>query len=1426
MVYTPKNVFASCQLSFTVWLLAVAFAAQADGPGLPKRRYPANQVFQVIGTINAASGAPRAHGNVSMHKGYLVVIFSEDGEPAKGGFSFYDLSDPHHPGLVYRKEDAETRELREAHGYGYSSSYGADLVALQAAYGIQIWDWTDVTRPVRLSYLRLPGIEDSNYSLGAWWVFWQAPYIYMGGSGNGIYIVDARNPRRPRLVDRGADQPNPIPISQTGGFRLGPVFAVGNLLVASSMEDAGFVTFDISDPKNPVVIATQTQNMPPVYSILVNGDHILGVDIFNNFTVFDIHDPTLFRYVNGISLDGRGGYVTFQDGFAHAGASSHYAKIDMRNNAKYEVTGTASSEIQDRDEDFATVLGNLVVISDDHGNGSALVPHQVEPDTIGPSANMVVPRAGAVHQALTTRIGLTFTDAIDLRSVDSSTFIVRPHGGAALPGKYSAQTGIVNFAPEAQLQPNTVYEIVLPKGGMRDLSDNAMPQTFSSLFSTGPAITLPLTCTIKPRDPAVAGEEVSFEAQSSGGSGAIQYSWNFGDGSGPTPFSTQATLKHIFTRPGHFTVRVTAADGQSTASHSTAQTIHYRVTAPLPASSSNILFDEKENMVWNVNPDNATVTAIDAAILAKRFEKAVGESPRTLAQAPDGTIWVVNEKTASISVLSGTNGDLLQTIELPQASRPFSIVFSPDQSGANRVVQNEIKRNEFDRLKFYSFSQASCYVTLQATGKLLKLDPGARSIVSELAVGPTPRGLAISADSKRIFVTRFVSPVDHGEVIEVDAQSFTVVRKLSLALDPGPDTEASGRGVPNYLQAITISPDGLRAWIPSKKDNTRRGLQHDGLRLTFENTVRAIASQIDLQKNIEDLPSRIDLNDRDLAVAVRFSPLGDYVFVATQGTNKIDVFDAYSLDLITSIENVGRAPAGMALNAEGTKLFVHGFLSRSVLIYDVQGITSGRNNHAQLLAEIPALAQEQLPPLVLAGKRIFYNANDRRMNRDGYISCASCHLDGEEDSRVWDFTDRGEGLRNTIALVGRRGTGHGRVHWSANFDEIQDFEHDMRDAFGGTGFMSDTDFHAGARAQPLGDRKAGLSPELDALAAYLESLAEVPCSPYRNEDGSLTASAQAGKNLFQQLKCAVCHSGKDFTDSPNWLRHDVGTIKTSSGQRLRQPLLGLDTPTLRGLWATPPYLHDGSAATIMDVLTTANPNNIHGNTLNLTAQQQQQLADYLMQIDEREPAAPEYVPAIVITSPQPQQAFAKNSRIDFRVATVAHGDSLLAVEFFVDANRIGAVASAPFTFSWIASQPGPIVLTAAALFAEGAKTISAPVSIGILPEAALVDDENSKIVPEYFKLSAGYPNPFNAEMRMQLDLPQGGRVTAIIYGVDGRKVCLLSDEDFPAGSHALRWNGKNSAQASAGTGVYIVRLSFKNSSGKSEEAAQRLLLLK
>ncbi|MYE11692.1 MAG: hypothetical protein F4X99_08510, partial [Gammaproteobacteria bacterium] len=430
-----------------------------------------------------------------------------------------------------------------------------------------------------------------------------------------------------------------------------------------------------------------------------------------------------------------------------------------------------------------------------------------------------------------------------------------------------------------------------------------------------------------------------------------------------------------------------------------------------PTHASTIVLDEARHRAWTVNPDHDTVAAIDTERLIRLFEANVGDQPRTLALGKDGGVWVVNQGDATLSVLD-SSGRLLRTVPLPYASRPFGIAFSP----AGDFV----------------------YVTLQATGRLLRLDPASGAVAGAVDVGPTPRGIAITADGQRLLVTRYISPRDRGEVVEVDAGTFEVVRRFALAFDPGPDSPVSGRGVPNHLTSITIAPSGERAWIPSKKDNTARGLLRTGEILTFETTTRTIVSQIDLAANREVLSARRDLDNRAMAVAVAFDAAGRHAFVAVQGGNAVEVLDVETGGLVRSIPDTGLAPQGVVVDGSG-RLFVQNYLTRDVAVYDVSSPRSGTPR----LGSVRTAAREVLAPQALLGKQIFFNAADPRMSRDGYVSCAGCHLEGGSDGRVWDYSGRGAnggGFRNTIALVGRGGLNHGPLHWRADMDEIQDFE--------------------------------------------------------------------------------------------------------------------------------------------------------------------------------------------------------------------------------------------------------------------------------------------------------------------------------------------------------------------------------------------------
>lgn len=203
-------------------------------------------------------------------------------------------------------------------------------------------------------------------------------------------------------------------------------------------------------------------------------------------------------------------------------------------------------------------------------------------------------------------------------------------------------------------------------------------------------------------------------------------------------------------------------------------------------------------------------------------------------------------------------------------------------------------------------------------------------------------------------------------------------------------------------------------------------------------------------------------------------------------------------------------------------------MARNVSVHDLTPfLASGARTPSS--TKVATVASENLSHAVLAGKQIFYNAslkdalNRDAMSKETYMSCASCHVDGSYDARTWDFTQRDEGFRNTTDLRGRAGMGHGNVHWSGNFDEIQDFENDMRSHFGGTGLID-----APTVSGPLGPPKTGLSPKLDQLAAYVSSLgrSSLPRSPFRNADGSLTAAAIAVVPSFRIRAAWIATEGK------------------------------------------------------------------------------------------------------------------------------------------------------------------------------------------------------------------------------------------------------------------------------------------------------------
>jgi cytochrome c peroxidase len=111
-------------------------------------------------------------------------------------------------------------------------------------------------------------------------------------------------------------------------------------------------------------------------------------------------------------------------------------------------------------------------------------------------------------------------------------------------------------------------------------------------------------------------------------------------------------------------------------------------------------------------------------------------------------------------------------------------------------------------------------------------------------------------------------------------------------------------------------------------------------------------------------------------------------------------------------------------------------------------------------------------------------------------------------------------------------------------------------------------------------------------------------------DGSLSKSAKRGEKLFKKAGCVDCHPA---------------TKKAPDGYPLftdlqKHPLLGIgneegrafDTTSLTEMWRTAPYLYDGRALTMEEVLTTCNPKDVHGATKDLSKEEIKDLAEYIL----------------------------------------------------------------------------------------------------------------------------------------------------------------------------------------------------------------------
>ena len=592
------------------------------------------------------------------------------------------------------------------------------------------------------------------------------------------------------------------------------------------------------------------------------------------------------------------------------------------------------------------------------------------------------------------------------------------------------------------------------------------------------------------------------------------------------PTSAEAVLQTLVTVPdgGQETAPATRTAAPESAQATPTETM-IATTAPRASdtptgqasSSSAVAVSPDGQMVVAVNPDSDSVTVLDAVSLKFMAEISVGDDPRTLAIAPDSrSALVTNHAGATLSLL-----DLVHLVEdsrYPVGSMPYGVV-----TDGSRVFVSEL-----------------------AIGNVSVLDHTTGQIIAEIPVDPFPTGLALSADGASLYVTHLFT----GRVTLIDTRTFAIEA-----------TASTGAGT-NLSQFIAIAPDGGKAYLPQTRSNV------NNTAMLFDNTVFPVVNVLDLAELQLIVRERITLDTADQPVnmpfAVALSPDGKVFYLVNAGSNDLSVIDIPTNRSLAHLE-VGANPRGIAISPDGTRVFVNNVLDGTLSVLETETHT---------IAETIDLTDIPLSAPVLQGKRIFNSAAEPMLTTDNWISCATCHFDGMMDARTWlGFPD---GPRNTPSLLGVAQTLP--MHWSGDFNELQDVEITIREIQVGEGLVE------GEAHDTLGSAHAGLSPALDALAVYMATL-EIPPSPFDTERETISR----GEAVFTALECQSCHPPPLYTDLQ---LHDVGTGDPAKEKNSHGRGTNFDTPSLRALWLTAPYFHDGSASSLADVLRYGNEHNV------------------------------------------------------------------------------------------------------------------------------------------------------------------------------------------------------------------------------------------
>lgn len=546
---------------------------------------------------------------------------------------------------------------------------------------------------------------------------------------------------------------------------------------------------------------------------------------------------------------------------------------------------------------------------------------------------------------------------------------------------------------------------------------------------------------------------------------------------------------------------------------------------------------EGRTVAYVADEDDAMVRVIDVEDGREISSTRLGGVPGQLVMRKDGRLVATLRDLSQVVVLSG-GGSAASKLTIDKrvevAADPVGLALSGDD--ATLVVTSGWGRT----------------VTV--------LDAASMEIRSERAVAREPRGVVVSSDGKRAFVSHVVG--DKLDVVDLADDAKPAKAKSALAVD-GVE-QVSGQHMTSTAQKRVA----CQGFALARAESGRVFAPHV---LAFTGDPAETSSGYGGGEGREAEVFHVPVIDEDAAKVLPGSkwlgrglvegPFGKCalpraatvgkagLFVTCLGDDVVVLVDADAVnphEVALGRWAVPSGPVGIALDEANGRAIVWSQFAHAITTVAIGDGTETPRPFA--LSSVTLPRETRASAKLERGRQLFHATGDNRVSSDGR-ACASCHPEGRDDTLVWSSPN---GPRQTPILAGRL-SGAAPYGWNGDAVDVSTHLVQTFKRLGGKGVTGE---------------------DKEALMAYVSALRPPPARKPKDPTAVLR-----GQAVFRsaEAECSSCH-GTDG-DLPDGVSHDVKS-RTSGDQRGK-----FDTPSLRFVGGSAPYFHDGRYKDLRTLLT-------------------------------------------------------------------------------------------------------------------------------------------------------------------------------------------------------------------------------------------------